>query len=125
MGTKKKQSTSESPKGRSTSAPEPGKLADEITRKRQWDELQKLAALFVGELELAGKLKEALETDRFFITVTFQKKYKPDDEHDHHHYYIRKNFEINDVVPSMKKIASDFVAKENPTAEQPDKTTWR
>ena len=85
-----------------------------------WD----LSELLKNESELQVKLKEALETDRFFITVTFQKKYKPEDEHDLHHYYTRKNFMVNDVVPSLKHLAADFTAKENPTAELPDKTTW-
>jgi len=86
--------------------------------------LEELEMLLAGELELAGKIKEALETDRFFITVTFQKKYSPEDEHDLHHYYIRKNFMVNDVVPSLKKLAADFIARENPTAELPDKSQW-
>lgn len=85
-----------------------------------WD----LAELLKNESELQAKLKEALETDRFVITVTFQKKYKPDDEHDLHHYYIRKNFMVNDVVPSLKHLAADFTAKENPTAELADKKNW-
>lgn len=76
------------------------------------------------EPELLCKLKEALETGRFFITVTFQKKYRPEDEHDLHHYWIRKNIVVNDVVPALKHIASDFIAKENPTAEMPDKSQW-
>lgn len=80
--------------------------------------------LLEKEPELRGKLFEALQTDRYFITVTFQKKYKPDDEHDLHHYYIRKNIMVNDVVPALKHIASDFIAKENPTAEVPDKSQW-
>ena len=86
--------------------------------------LEQLEELLAGEIELAAKLKEALETDRFFITVTFQKKYSPEDEHDLHHYYIRKNFMVNDVVPSLKKLAADFIARENPTAELPDKSQW-
>lgn len=105
----KEQTTSESPKGQST-------MIDAM--------LEELEMLLAGELELAGKLKEALETERFFITVTFQKKYNPDDEHDLHHYYCRKNIMVNDVVPCLKYIASNFIAKENPTAEVPDKSQW-
>jgi len=87
------------------------------------DELKK-ESLLLFPPELEKKISEALETGRFFITVTFQKKYKPDDEHDLHHFYIRKNFMVNDVVPSLKKLASNFIGKENPTAEMPDKNGW-
>lgn len=80
--------------------------------------------LLFKEPELKAKLSEALETGRVFITVTFQKKYKPDDENDLHHYWLRKNIMVNDVVPVLKHIASDFIARENPTAELPDKTAW-
>jgi len=85
---------------------------------------QVMANLLEKEPELKVKLFEALQADRFFITVTFQKKYRPDDEHDLHHYYIRKNFMVNDVVPSLKNLAANFIAKENTTAELPDKSQW-
>ena len=78
---------------------------------------EKLAALLQAQPELRAKLIEALETDRFFITVTFQKKYKPTDQHDLHHYFCRRQFMVNDVLPSMKHIANDFKAKEMPCAE--------
>jgi len=83
---------------------------------------QYLFNLLEKEPELMSKLFEALQTGRFFITVTFQKKYKPTDERDLHHYYIRKNIMVNDVMPCLKYMASDFTAKENPTAELPDKS---
>ena len=78
---------------------------------------EKLTALLQAQPGLRAKLIEALETDRFFITVTFQKKYKPTDQHDLHHYYCRRQFMVNDVLPSMKHIANDFKAKEMPGAE--------
>jgi len=78
---------------------------------------EKLAALLQAQPEFRDKLIEALETDRFFITVTFQKKYKPTDQHDLHHYFCRRQFMVNDVLPSMKHIANDFKAKEMPGAE--------
>jgi len=78
---------------------------------------EKLAALLQAQPGLRAKLIEAIETDRFFITVTFQKKYKPTDQHDLHHYYCRRQFMVNDVLPSMKHIANDFKAKEMPGAE--------
>ena len=78
---------------------------------------EKLAALLQAQPGLRAKLIEAIETDRFFITVTFQKKYKPTDQHDLHHYYCRRQFMVNDVLPSMKHIANDFKTKEMPGAE--------
>lgn len=77
----------------------------------------KLTTLLMRHPELAGKLLEALETDRFLVTVTFQKKYSPDDPHDLHHYFCRRQFMKNDVVPALKHIAADFKAKEMPNAE--------
>lgn len=77
---------------------------------------QKLAVLMKRNPELAAKLLEALETDRFFITVTFQKKYKPTDTHDLYHYYNRRQFMVNDVMPSFKQLVNDFKAKEIPGA---------
>ena len=84
---------------------------------------EKLAALLQAQPGLRAKLIEAIETDRFFITVTFQKKYKPTDQHDLHHYYCRRQFMVNDVLPSMKHIANDFKAKEMPGAEI-DSNEW-
>jgi len=103
--------------------PDPQQEASKRTPEEMF-RLGELTNMLVAEPELAGKLFEALQTDRYFITVTFQKKYRPSDEHDLHHYYIRKNFMVNDVVPSLKHLASDFSAKENPTAELPDKSQW-
>lgn len=81
------------------------------------DKYEILAELLKSQPELVDKLIEALETDRFFITVTFQKKYRPDDRHDLHHYFCRRQFMLNDVLPSMKHIANDFKAREMPGAE--------
>jgi len=66
---------------------------------------------------LADKLIEALETDRFFITISCQKKRRADDPNDLQHYYQRTGYMLNDVLPSIKHIAADFAAKEMPTAE--------
>lgn len=79
----------------------------------------KLKQLLDKELQLQEKLTEALATGRYFITLTFQKKYRPDDEHDLQHFWLRKNFMINDVIPGLKHLAADFIAKENPTAKLP------
>jgi hypothetical protein len=76
-----------------------------------------LDSLLAKHPELASKLLEALEAGRFLVTVTFQKKYSPDDPNDLHHYFCRRQFLKNDVVPSLKHIVDDFRAKEMPNAE--------
>jgi len=81
------------------------------------DKYEILVELIKKQPGLADKLLEALETDRYFITVTFQKKYKPTDQHDLHHYFCRRQFMKNDVVPALKHLANDFMAKEMPNAE--------
>lgn len=86
--------------------------------------LGELTNLLVAEPELAGKLAEALETGRFFVTVTFNKKYDLADRHDLHHYWIKKDFMTQDIVHSLNHIMSDFNAKEQPGAELPDKKSW-
>ncbi|MBA7650352.1 hypothetical protein ES703_58155 [subsurface metagenome] len=83
-----------------------------------------LKKLLAREPELAAKLVEALETDRYFITISCQKKYEPDDQHDLQHYWMQRGYNKNDVMPSLKHLAADFIAKENPTADLPDKNGW-
>lgn len=85
---------------------------------------ERLEKLLDKEPELAAKLVEALETDRYFITISCQKKDKPDDQHDLKHYWMQRGYNKNDVVPSLKHLAADFIAKENPTADLPDKNGW-
>ena len=84
----------------------------------------KLEQLLARESQLQAKLADALSTGRYFITISCQKKETDHDEHDLQHFWIRKNYMVNDVVPSLKHITSDFIAKENPTAELPDKKNW-
>ena len=79
---------------------------------------EKKVSLFLNRFPLlTAKLIEALETDRFFITLSYQKKKSPGDPHDLKHYWHRQGFEANDVLPAMKRIANDFKAKEMPCAE--------
>jgi len=66
---------------------------------------------------LRRKLLDALETERFFITLSFQKKLKPDDPNDLQHFWQRMGFMANDVLPSLRHIANDYKAKEMPNAE--------
>lgn len=83
-----------------------------------------LYELFDKEPELAAKLVEALETDRYFITISYQKKDKPDDQHDLRHYWLQHKYKKDDVVPGLKHLAADFIAKENPTAQLPADSGW-
>ena len=83
-------------------------------------EIGKLAGLLEAEPALSAQLLEALETERWFITVHFQKKYKPDDEHDLHHHYTIKGYPKQDAAASLKNIASQFNSIEFPQAELPD-----
>jgi len=78
---------------------------------------EKLAVLLNHSPGLADKLIEALETDRFFVTISCQKKRRPEDPNDLQHFYQRTGYALNDVLPSLKHIAADFAAKEMPNAE--------
>ena len=75
-----------------------------------------LEALILTEPELAKKLAEAVETERYFITVTFQKKYKAADQHDMHHFWTRRGLNPSDITGALRHLAADYNAKENPTA---------
>lgn len=75
-----------------------------------------LDAFAAAEPHVAAKIAEALETGRYFITVTFQKKYNPDDAHDMHHIYTRKGLDPNDVTGSLRHLLKDYNSKENPNA---------
>ncbi len=88
------------------------------------DQVKRLAVLLTWEPELAAKLVEALETDRYFITISCQKKDKPDDQHDLRHYWLQHKYNTNDVVPGLKHLAADFIAKEIPTAQLPTDSGW-
>ena len=78
---------------------------------------EKLAVLLNHFPGLTDKLIEALETDRFIVTLSFQKKYKPDDPNDLQHFYCRQGYPVNDVIPSLRHVAADFAGKEMPNAE--------
>jgi len=79
---------------------------------------KRLIILLQNKPKLRNKLIEMLEIDRFFLTITMQKVRDPEHpELDLVHYYDRQKFKIDDCVPSLKHIAADFNAKQNPTAE--------
>jgi len=78
---------------------------------------EKLIALLSTQPELAAKLLEAIETARYFISISFQKKKSPGDPHDLQHFWHRQRYPVNDVLPSLRHIANDYKAKEMPNAE--------
>jgi len=78
---------------------------------------QRLITFLSAQPELRDKLIEAIETERFLVTLSFQKKKSPDDPNDLQHFCCRQGYELNDVIPSLKHIAADFAAKEMPNAE--------
>lgn len=83
----------------------------------------RLLSLLAAHPELANKITEALETKRFFLTISFQKKV-PGVPGDLQHYWMRRGYEINDVLPSLRHIEGDWIRKENPTAELTDGQAW-
>lgn len=87
-----------------------------------WQE--RLSALLAPEPALRDKLIEALETQAWLITVSWQKRLEPDDPHDLQHFRMNKGYPVGDIVKSLETIASDFIAKENPSAETPGKAGW-
>lgn len=80
--------------------------------------------MVITEPVLTDKICEAIEAGRYFITVTFLKKYKPEDKHDLHHFYCRKGIEPNDCIGSIKHIKNDFIAKEMPNAAIDPDAGW-
>jgi len=73
-----------------------------------------LSDMILTEPAMTGKLCEAIESGRYFITVTFLKKYRPEDKSDLHHFFCRKGIEPNDCIGSIRHIKNDFIAREMP-----------
>lgn len=76
-----------------------------------------LMVMLAGHPGLADKLLEAMETGHFLITVSCKKKRKTDDTNDLQHFWQRTGYALNDVLPSIRHIMADFVAKDMPNAE--------
>lgn len=85
---------------------------------------QKLKQLLAKDTELRAKLAEALETGRYFITISCQKKKTADDEHDLQHFWTCHSYNHNDVVSTLKHVAADFTAKEIPTGQLAEDKGW-
>jgi len=84
----------------------------------------KFKQLLAKEIQLQAKLVEALETGRYFITISCQKKKTADDEHDLQHFWTCHSYNHNDVVSTLKHLAADFTAKENPTGQLAEDKGW-
>lgn len=87
------------------------------TKLQALNKTEILTAMLAKHPGLADKIIEALETDRFFITISCQKKKTPADPHDLKHFWHQQQYPPNDVLLSLRHIANDYKAKECPTAE--------
>ena len=83
-----------------------------------------LSDMMLTEPAMTGKLCEAIECGRYFITVTFLKKYKPDDKSDLHHFFCNKGISPNDCIGSIRHIKNDFIAKNMPEATLDPDAGW-
>ena len=79
-----------------------------------------LDAVLLDYPDIAIKLREAIETGHFLITISCQKKLRPDDPHDLQHYWRHQNYQAQDVVTTLEHLKRDFVSKVMPAAAQPD-----
>lgn len=79
-----------------------------------------LLQLVKSEPELTNKLIEALEIERFFVTISCQKKDKPEDAHDLRHSWFIRNYPRGDVLNTLRHLANDWRVKEQPDAELSD-----
>jgi len=59
--------------------------------------------------EFEAKLKEAIESGSFFITISYA---DPSGNKQLHHYYIRNEFPSNDILPSLKHLTNEIHNKE-------------
>ena len=58
----------------------------------------------VSQFELRKKLQEALQSGKYFITVT----YLNEDKKNLSHYFSWENFPVDDVIPSLSHIAMEI-----------------
>lgn len=87
--------------------------------------MRKLFELLENHPDLADQFIEALETKRFFITISYMKIKDPQHpENDLQHFWKRHQFDKADVLNSLKHIAADSTAKDNPNAEMTDDGNW-
>ena len=87
--------------------------------------IDKLISLLTQHPDLCLFLTEALETERFFISISYQKVKDPKNPHlDLQHWWKRNKYNKDDVLNSLKHVMSDWIAKDNPTAELPDSKEW-
>lgn len=90
---------------------------------KKW--MEQLQILLTKRKALAFKLFEALECERFFITITAQKIADPQHpEMDLQHFWDQNKFENNDVLNSIQHIIANWTAIKNPNAEIPKDDKW-
>ena len=65
--------------------------------------------------DLAVKLREAIESGMFFVTVSYLRS-EPGNPNDLHHFYRQSGYPTADVGATLAHLAADFAAKETPTA---------
>jgi len=80
-------------------------------------ELQRIKLMLAAEPVLLTKLIEALEAQHFFITVSYQKRRKINDQSDLQHFYVIKGYPPNDVPHTLDHLLNSWLAQNQPTAE--------
>jgi len=76
-----------------------------------------LEAMLYDYPDLQAKLIEAIETNRFFITISCQKKDKADDPDDLQHFFKQQFYPPADVIGTLRHLLRDATAKLMPGAE--------
>ena len=80
-----------------------------------------LEAMLFKHRELKAKLIEALESNHFFITISCQKKDRPDDPHDLRHYWQQEFYPPAAAIATLRHLLRDATATLMPGAEIDDK----
>lgn len=89
--------------------------------KQAWQ--QRLCRLLEARPEIRAKLIEALETQHFMLTIHCQ-LVRPGAPSDLQHYLFQQAYNPNDIVNSLKHIATVHAAKTDPTAEVSGADGW-
>jgi len=81
-----------------------------------------LEAMLYDHPDLKAKLIEAIETNRFFITISWEKKDKADDPHNLRHFYKQQFYPAAQVIGTLRHLIADATAKLMPGAAIDEKT---
>ena len=86
---------------------------------------KQLIELLSKQPELTEKLLKALESERFFMTITYQHVIDPEQpQNDLQYYWLQNKFADDDVLPSIQNITADWTAKKRPQAAIPNDGQW-